>query len=34
MRRESSNPTGDSSPEHRLQQAKTWDDTRNYSKAI
>lgn len=22
------------SPDQRLQQAKTWDDTRNYSKAI
>lgn len=25
---------GDMTPEQRLQQAKTYDDTRNYSKAI
>lgn len=25
---------GAMTPEQRLQQAKTWDDTRNYSKAI
>ncbi len=34
MRRDSSDSTANSSPEQKLQQAKTWDDTRNYSKAI
>ncbi len=34
MRRESNDPQGNASPEQKLQQARTWDDTRNYSKAI
>jgi len=29
-----SNPSSNQSPEQKLQQAKTWDDSRNYSKAI
>jgi len=33
MRREP-NQNDEMSPDQRLQQAKTWDDTRNYSKAI
>ena len=33
MRREPTQST-EMTPEQRLQQAKTWDDTRNYSKAI
>jgi len=32
MRREPNQ--GNQSPEQKLQQAKTWDDSRNYSKAI
>ena len=34
MRRDSSEGSADSSPEQKLQQARTWDDTRNYAKAI
>lgn len=32
--RRDANSGSEMSPEQRLQQAKTWDDTRNYSKAI
>jgi hypothetical protein len=34
MRRDSSEGSSNASPEQKLQQARTWDDTRNYAKAI